>query len=87
MGRGRGGREGLETAHLWKTQAPWPVLLEEVEEGGRVVFLLSFFVLCFFDLVILDVPSVQLDGAAVLVGFFSAVVLLARAHQAVQEVS
>lgn len=47
----------------------------------------SFRFLCFFDRVNLDMPSIQLDGAAVLLGFFSTVVLLARAHQAVQQVS
>lgn len=59
--------------------------------GGRPhglppLLLLLFCFLCFFDRVILDVPSIQLDGAAVLLGFFSPVVLLARAHQAVQQV-
>lgn len=89
---GRG--QGLETAqtveHTGTLARPPPIGGEEGRPHGLPPLLrrrLLFHFLCFFDRVVLDVPSIQLDGAAILLGFFRTVVLLARAHQAVQQVS
>lgn len=78
------GKGFLETARLWRHRpAPRPNLVVEVKEGGGVVFLyfVCSFVLC------PGAGSVQLYGAAVLLGFFTHVILLTRTHQAVQQVS
>lgn len=85
-GEGRGVGNSTPVEHTGTLARPPPI----GGGGGRphgLPPLLLFCFLCFFDRVILDVPSIQLDGAAVLLGFFSPVVLLARAHQAVQQVS
>lgn len=65
-----------------------PPLVVEVTEEDDATFLSLFLCVCLFVCSLCPgAGSVQLYGAAILLGFFSTIILLTWPHQAVQQVS